>query len=49
MNRRKKDPGFGMRSVAIDRLSDHYTSGIRPQAGRFPAINRASAAAVKGA
>src|SRR6266481_1078194 len=36
VNRRKKDFGFGMRSVAMDRLSDHHNSGIRPQAGRFP-------------
>ena len=48
VNTRKKDFGFGMRSIVMkDQAMTRYNSGIRPQAGRFCAINRASAAAVK--
>src|SRR5258707_2248843 len=44
---RKKDFVFGMRLGRNGSLGNHYYSGIRPQAGRFLTINRASAAAVK--
>src|SRR5258708_3952382 len=47
VNTRKNDLGFGIRLVARDREGIGYNSGIRPQAGRFSTINRASAAAVK--
>src|SRR3984957_18081251 len=46
---RKKDFGFGMRFDRHGRSGNRYSSGIGPQAGRFCAIDRASAAAVKGA
>src|ERR1700731_4256672 len=46
---RKKDFGTGMGFDRHRRSGNRYISGIRPQAGRFCAINRLSAAAVKGA
>ena len=49
VNTRKKDFVCGMRLGRNGSFGNHYYSGIRPQAGRFLAINRASAAAVKGA
>jgi hypothetical protein len=48
VNIRKKDFGFCMRVDRYERSGHRYNSGIGPQAGRFYAINRASAAAVKG-
>src|SRR6266403_299387 len=49
VNTRKKDFVFGMRLGRNGSFSDRYNNGIRPQAGRFPTLNRASAVAVKGA
>src|ERR1700719_3289174 len=46
---RKKDFGTGMGFDRHRRSGNRYISGIRPQAGRFCAIDRVSAAAVKGA
>src|ERR1700678_1883553 len=46
---RKKDFGTGMRFDRHGGSGNRYSSGIGPQAGRFCAIGRASAAAVKGA
>src|SRR5439155_25652990 len=47
VNTRKNDFVFGMRLDRNGSFGNHYYSGIRPQAGRFLTINRASAAAVK--